>query len=365
VEPLVDSETHLSEARCLPDVSDIFEIDPLTDPRWDDFVRGHAKASVFHSLAWLKALTCSYNYEPVVFSTSPPGKPLTGGLLFCRVKSWLTGNRLVSLPFSDHCQPLVDTTEELDAILSMLRQSLLEKQWDYIELRPHAQEAEWQSRISTLHTYAWHTLELEESADTLFRNFQKDCVQRKIRRAEREQLRYETGNSEDLLSTFYRLFVKTRRRHGLPPQPFFWFQQLATAFEGRLQVRLASFNGRPVAGILTLKHGTTITYKYGCSDPSFHNLGGIQLLLWRTIQEAKDEGFRCLDLGRSNVDNEGLIHFKNRWGARNQLIDYLRIPGKPHAKPESWHYSALRAVAKVAPEWCLITAGGLVYQHLG
>ena len=37
---------------------------------------------------------------------SPPDEPLENGFLFCRVESWLTGRRLVSLPFSDHCEPL-------------------------------------------------------------------------------------------------------------------------------------------------------------------------------------------------------------------------------------------------------------------
>src|SRR5260370_39896401 len=31
---------------------------------------------------------------------------LESGIVLCRVESWLTGCRLVSLPFSDHCQPI-------------------------------------------------------------------------------------------------------------------------------------------------------------------------------------------------------------------------------------------------------------------
>ena len=37
-------------------------------------------------------------------------------LCFAEMKSWLTGRRLVSLPFSDHCEPLVDSEEDLDVM---------------------------------------------------------------------------------------------------------------------------------------------------------------------------------------------------------------------------------------------------------
>jgi lipid II:glycine glycyltransferase (peptidoglycan interpeptide bridge formation enzyme) len=55
--------------------------------------------------------------------------------------------------------------------------------------------------------------------------------------------------------------------------------------------------------------------KYGGSDARFHNLGGIQMLLWQAIKEAKEAGVEELDLGRSDLNNQGLITFKNRWSA--------------------------------------------------
>ena len=87
----------------------VYEIDPLQDQRWNELVHKHPHGSVFHSASWLEALRSTYGYDPVVISTSAPYKPLTNGLVFCRVKSWLTGHRFVSAPFSDHCEPLVSS----------------------------------------------------------------------------------------------------------------------------------------------------------------------------------------------------------------------------------------------------------------
>src|SRR5262245_51596549 len=95
----------------------LYEIDPLRDRRWMPLVERHPKATVFHTHQWLEALWRSYQYEPVAFTDAAPGEPLANALLFCRVRSWITGRRLVSLPFSDHCEPLVDDPASLTAMM--------------------------------------------------------------------------------------------------------------------------------------------------------------------------------------------------------------------------------------------------------
>ena len=114
----------------------IYQIDPTKDARWPELLERHPSASVFHSVDWLSALQCTYGYEPVVLTTSPPTNQLMNGLLFCRVHSWLTGRRLVSLPFSDHCEPLCDSAEDLDFMLRYLRTCMEHQAWKYLEFRP-------------------------------------------------------------------------------------------------------------------------------------------------------------------------------------------------------------------------------------
>ncbi len=50
----------------------------------------------------------------------------------------------------------------------------------------------------------------------------------------------------------------------------------------------------------------------------------MHLLFWNTIQEAKASGLRYLDFGRTDADQEGLITFKNRWGATQSVLTYSR-----------------------------------------
>ena len=345
-------------------------IDPLTDSRWDELLLQHGQAGVFHTRGWLWALRGTYGYSPVVFTTSPPGGALENGLVFCEVKSWVTGRRLVSLPFSDHCDPLLDPSVAWTDILAHVREHIRRNHLKYAEVRPLSIEEPAGLAVTDLRPseeFYLHTLSLDSPLEILFRNLHKDCIQRKVRRAEREELRYEQGRSESLLCKFYQLQLRTRRRQGLPPQPLKWFRHLIAAMGDQLSIRVASKEDRPVAAILTLSFKDTITYKYGCSDERFNHLGGTPLLFWKTIQEAKDLGMSRLDLGRSEMDNAGLVQFKDRLGANRIHLTYYRLgPGAaPIAVPHSRRAQLLKRCIRHLPDVALVAAGRLLYKHIG
>jgi hypothetical protein len=343
----------------------VYEINPLYDNRWTLFVDRHPASSVFHSPNWLRALRTVYRYEPVVLTTCPPRASLTNGLVFCRINSWLTGRRAVSLPFSDHCEPLVDNASEAHNLLLHMRRYVDEEQYKYLEIRPVSYEPSGYNELERSLLYYLHRLDLRPTVGELMHAFHKDCVQRKIRRAEREKLLYEEGTSEDLLQKFYRLLVMTRRRQYLPPQPQDWFRGLIAAFGKDLKIRVASNkDGVAVASILTLSHKKSMIYKYGCSNSAFNNLGGTALLFWKTIQEAKENGFDEFEMGRSDVDNLGLIAFKERWGACGKLISYWTFPHGDPGLPNIWKKLSRRVVPSV-PDLALENVGKLLYRHVG
>lgn len=111
-------------------------LDPLRDPRWSEFIERHPDASIFHSTAWLEALRRTYGYEPLVVTTSGINERLLNGIVLCRVRSWATGSRLVSLPFSDHCEPLVDDRRDLETLITFLKAEVERGRYRYLEMRP-------------------------------------------------------------------------------------------------------------------------------------------------------------------------------------------------------------------------------------
>lgn len=357
----------MSAQQEMPSIHDrIWAIDPMRDPRWPEFIVRHPSASVFHTRGWLGALQATYEYEPVAFTTSPPDENLTNALLFCIVRSWLTGRRLVSLPFSDHCEPLVEHASQLRKLYVYV-ESLREKEgWKYVEMRSADSSLDFESGFSRATTYHLHRLDLRFGLDTLRKGFHKDCIQRKISRAERESLSYEAGRSMSLVNQLYGLLQLTRSRHHVPPQPFKWFENLIRCMGENVCIRIASKDSKPIAGILTLDHGKKTVYKYGGSDTSFNNLGATPMLFWQAIKEAKEAGAEELDLGRSDLDNAGLITFKDRWSAARSTLTTWRTPAitvpSPSAHAKVW--LAKRAFARL-PNSILTLAGRLLYRHVG
>jgi len=342
----------------------LLTIDPLQDERWSDLVARHPASSVFHSKEWLSALRVAYGYEPVVFSLNEPHTPLTSGIVFCKVNSWLTGSRLVSVPFSDHCDPLVASSAEFDELLSLVARTLRDRTKDYCEVRPLRFQPSSCTGFGESDRYVWHTVDLRPPLDTILRRFHTS-EQRKIRRSVREGLTYEEGNSERLLGHFYKLLVDTRRRQHLPPQPMKWFRSLIASFGMSLKIRVAFKDSEPIASILTISHHETVTYKYGCSDARMHAMGGVAMLFWNTIRQAKTDGHETFDLGRSEISNQGLVNFKEHWGGMGSNISYWRNPNHPRAHESSWKRKIAQRFVDSVPDRFLIASGRAFYKHIG
>jgi Acetyltransferase (GNAT) domain len=350
-------------------MTDLHHFDPVSDPRWTQLLASHPRASVFHTPGWLEALRRTYGYEPIGYTSSPPGEQIRNGLVFCRVNSWLTGRRLVSLPFSDHCEPLVNSTEELEFFVQRLQAELKPRRCTYLEVRPVNEsfhQIEDQSGFRPASRYRLHRIDLRPDLDQIRRSFDKDSVLRRIRRAERAGLVEKCGRSEDLLNDFYNLLVRTRARQELPPQPFRWFQNLVECLGNTLELRLAYQERTPIAAILILRFRDTAFYKYGCSDARYKHLGVMPLLLWMAVKESKSWGAKEFSLGRTDVGNAGLIVFKNHWARESKSLTYWRYPGPISLElKERWRVRALKRIFGVMPARVLAATGRLLYPHIG
>ncbi len=345
----------------------VHEIDPLRDPRWPDFLRRHRRASVFHTRGWLEAIRQSYGYQPAVLTTAGPGSHLENGLVFCRVRSWLTGRRLVSLPFSDHCEPLAESSEDLRDLLAGLEERARAEGCKYVEVRPASgsvgSEPVWHASAD----FYLHRLDLRPGADAVFRQFHKSCIQRKIRRAEAEGIEIRSERDPEAVKRFYTLVVHTRRRQGLPPQPRAWFDSVMKFLGESARILCAYKEGKPIAGILMLQYAKSLYYKYGASEAQFHKSGAMPRLFWEAIQDAIRRGLEEVDMGRSGCDASGLVTFKEHLGAVSSSLSYYRAPfsGPKAVARGEWPRRFAMMACSHMPDRCLMAFGAFAYRHIG
>jgi hypothetical protein len=347
----------------------IYQIDPTKDGRWSDLVERHLKASVFHSVGWLQALRSTYGYDPVAFTTSSPSSELRNGFVFCRINSWLTGRRLVSLPFSDHCEPLCDSNDDLNFLIRYLQTTIEHQNLRYLEVRPvnasFCQTSDTNS-FQPEAVFYLHVLDLRQELAEVFGGLDKDSVQRRIRRAERAGLTEKCGRSDSLLKEFYALFVKTRGRHRLPPTPYTWFRNLIQFCGEGLEIRLAYKADTPISAVLTLRCKDVVYYKYGCSDDRFNRFGPIPWLLWNAIASAKLNGANQFDMGRTEEQNAGLLAFKNHWVPQPQRLVYWRFPEAASIDSVTgWKLKTAKRVFSFMPDQLRTVVGKLIYRHIG
>ena len=131
------------------------------------------------------------------------------------------------------------------------------------------------------------------------------------------------------------------------------------------EIRVARKDGVAIAAILTLRHRGTVVYKYGCTDGRFHRLAGMPFLLWKMIEESKQEGFERIDLGRTELANHGLIEFKDRMGTARTKMSYLRYPkSEKTSGVQLSRMGGERKLLTFLPGVVSSTMGRLVYRHI-
>jgi hypothetical protein len=342
-------------------------VDPLLEPRWDQWILEVPEATFFHSSLWARVLTETYNY-PLHYAVLREAKDhrIRGILPVAEVRSWWTGRRGVCLPFSDECAPLVADPSALEPLVQAFRDLGRQQRWDYLELRGRAETV---GDAIPCDEFWTHRIPMESSEELQFGRL-KESHRRNIRKAQREGVEIHTFRTSDAIDAYYTLHCLTRRRHSLPPQPHRFFRLIHKhAIEpGYGFVALARFSGQWIAGAVYFQFGSKALYKYGASNPVFQHLRPNNLLMWQAILLFRAQGLQELSLGRTDLHSDGLLQFKRGWGGEENPMRYHRIELCRPLRPKTVA-DASRGVKgmliKKLPVPLLRGIGALTYRHFG
>src|SRR5262249_14436120 len=137
-----------------------------------------------------------------------------------------------------------------------------------------------------------HTIELPGDDEVMFGRLHS-AVRRGIRKAQSEGLRVEFGTSEGALKEFFYLHCLTRRRQGLPPQPFRFFENIRRHIfsTGQGFIATARLGKKPLAALVFLHSSAEAIYKFGASDFAYQRLRANNLVMWEAIRHCIKIGF--------------------------------------------------------------------------
>ncbi len=343
--------------------SELEIINPLDYPGWDELVLSTKNYSFFHSSNWARVLHESYGYRPLYYTVLKNGK-LNILIPFMEVKSILTGRRVVSLPFSDYCEPIVNETNYFHEFFEYLIKYGREAGWKSIEIR----DGNNFTKETPFASYYVHTLDLSKNTEQIFSGFQ-DSVKRNIKKGSKEGVEVDISNSPESIRKFYSLNCATRRKHGLPPQPYYFFKKVYKHIIAQYSglAALASYKKNVIAGAIYFHFGDKAIYKYGASDENYQALRPNNLIMWEAIRWFSQNGYKSLSFGRTDPENEGLRRFKKGWGTTEAIIKYYKydvVKGAfVHKSPQL--SKVQKKIFSKLPRFLLRTTGSLLYRHIG
>jgi len=344
-----------------PDVSPA-PVDPADCADWDARVMAQARGSFFHGSAWAKTLQSAYGFRPVYFTAGEAAG--SGSMLpLMEVDSRLTGRRGIALPFTDDCEPLYSDPAAIQRLIQTALEFGRARGWKSVEWRGGREL--FGDAPASLSFYG-HSVALAADEARMFARLDSS-VRRAIRKAEKDGVTVTVAQSLEAVKIFYALQCQTRRKHGLPPQPFGFFERIYEHVLSRHlgMIALAHWRGRPIAASVYFQLGTRAVFKYGASEAAFQHLRGANLVMWEALKWHARRGAATLHLGRTSLGNEGLRRFKLGWGAGEQKIEYVKfdlrqnrfVTETDHAT--GWHNRVFRVLPTGMSRWI----GAVLYRH--
>jgi hypothetical protein len=288
---------------------------------------------------------------------------IKAGLPMMEVNSPLTGRRWVSLPFTDHCAPLYDDTESLSQLVEGLVYLSKDGRTPKIEFR-------WgfpgHPAIQSYSHHVLHTVKLGLEPESVASRFHP-MHRRNIKVAEKRGVRIEWGEKREHLNAFYRLHLHTRRRQGIPIQPWRFFSLLGNAIieQGLGLVLLAYKDDECLAAAVFLHWQQTLTYKDGASSQDGLSLRPNNLIFWTAIRWGCENGYTWLDMGRTDFENTDVREFKDRWGSEEVPLTYSTLSATPLRPMNGKLMRVMQTVIRKSPVWVCRAAGELLYRHFG
>lgn len=314
---------------------------------WDEFVAGMPDSTLYHDSRWLDVMTHAMRRRSLSLLARAASGRVVGILPLYRLTSRLFGDYAVSMPYLNYGGALGVNDEIEEALMREAGRMAESLRLDHVEFRDLVERDGWPGRGHKVSM----VLPMPDSDEALDRELGTK-LRAQIRRARREPVEIEHGQSGAHLRAFYAVFARNMRDLGTPVYGRALFEQVMRRFPDEASVLIVKLEGRAVGGAFLLRHRDVMEVPWASTIRRFNSLG-INMLMYReALGIAIRHGCRHFDFGRSSPDS-GAYRFKRQWGAEpvRHHWHYWLPEGRPvpALDPDNPRYRALIAVWRRLP----------------
>ena len=282
--------------------------------RWDAYVDNHPQARFCHLYGY-RCLESVYGYTPR-YSAFLRDDRIIGVLPAFEVKSMLFGRRLVSQPFSEYGGLLLDGNldpTDLEEIVRCLRESARGARALEMHGRLGIGSYDCDQYLLKSNAQSYAYLPLDLPIEEVWSKKVTYQVRKAVQKAQRSGLTVvERSDPETLARDFYRFYLLSMKRLGVPPHSVEYYLRCRAAFGDRMKIFWAMRDGIPLAGLLGFSCGKRVNIINIVSDERAWEVRPNDLVHWEYIKWAHSAGYQYFDFG--SIRYEGQLHFKRKWG---------------------------------------------------
>lgn len=343
-----------------------FEIvENLDDNRIITFLNISTNSSVYHHPAWLKAITKTFGHKGFYIIIKKENDEIVGLVPITLIKSFITGKRILSLPFSTYCDPLLPGNL-FNGLVSFLHENFR----DYYKTEFRSlQKPELNIDNHTITSnYVTNILELKSSPDELLKSLPKTSIRQRIIRTEINKLTVRFDTSKQFLNILYLHISRLRINKNLPPLPYTFYHNILEELKkfNLVKIGIVEHSGITIGAALILLFKDKYYIEYSASSEEYLHLFPNHKLYWEIIKLAYLDNAKFVDFGRSLNYNQSLINFKKNWNSDTIPLHYIHIPQSNIINSSnSILIKTLQKVNKILPRKIIEFEGKIIYPHLG
>lgn len=333
---------------------------PSTTPEWLELIKTRPEATFFHHPAWSKVIETCYGYRPSTLLLFDSDEVVLAGLPIIEVNHPFSKKHWIALPFTDYCNPLTRDPASLEPFTQSLLEMYATGCASKIEVRYQLPEI---TGLQYGYSFVTHKLTLNADLTYVMARLNKIHLQN-IYRAEESGVRIAHVSSLEGIRVFYQLHLLTRKRQGVPIQPWRFFKLMVDLIlnPGYGFILLAYLDRECIAGAMFFHWNQTLTYKYVATTSKGNQYHANNLILWEAIRWGCENGFMSLDLGKTHLKDEQFRRFLARWGAQESMLTYSVMSNAPPKTHDSTLKTIVQNIINLSPAWVCKTTGELFYK---